>query len=555
MQTSNKKSDASVLIVGGGPVGLSLAIELCSWGIKPIVVEKRTPDELIYPTANHLSVRGAELLRRWGLVDELRENGFNKDWDAGVGVFTHLGGYEIRRLVRHSNADSFRPPYSPENEMWQPKRYVDPLLRKTALERGAVIVSPAEVISQQQDNDGVTTEVKYTRTGETEEFRTDYAVGCDGANSKVRDWLDMELEGLPPQEPRIDSVYFECEELANTVVPRWHYKLLGNAEGPHGEGGWMIAAIDGDKRWRLHGPGVVDLEDTEVTKANLKNIVGIEGDIKVISQGSWQLRQALTPTFQKGRVFLAGDAAARGTTFGGLWMMRGMIDAVDLGWKLAATLQGWGGDKLLDSFSAERRDATLQLLLFQGADLSGPKPEVVLQRAFGHADALPNPPPMLWEEGKEADELRQAAIDHFNSNNSNEFDFAKPDVGYRYDQSPIIIDDGSALPEVEEGGYEQNAKPGGRAPHAWLEDGKSTLDWFNQSFTLINLSGEHPATLLQAAQERGLPLSVQSRVDPKLQELFEQPYILVRPDSIVAWRGSLPDLNEAYRIIDTVRGA
>ncbi|NIB41582.1 hypothetical protein HBA55_18405 [Pseudomaricurvus alkylphenolicus] len=554
MATTSGNSNTSVLIVGGGPVGLSLAIELCRWGIKPIVAEKRPADELIYPTANHLSVRGGEILRRWGLASRIRETGFDPNWDGGVGVFTHVGGHELRRYVKESNGDSYRPSYSPESEMWQPKRYVDPVLRQEALDLGVILHSPAQVTSIHQDDTGVTVQVKDLNTEQSEEIRADYVVGCDGANSLVRHSIGMELEGLPPEEPKIDSVYFRSTGLAGRIPARWQYRLLGNASGPH-DSGWMLVAIDGNELWRLHGPGVVDLENAEQTKANLQSIAGFDTDIDIISMGSWQLRQALCPSFGKGRVFLAGDAAARGTTFGGLWMNRGMADALDLGWKLAASIQGWGGAKLLDSYTIERRDATLQLLLFQGADLSGPEPVKVLDRKFGHADAVVNPPPALWDDGEEGDTIRNAVREHFESNNANTFDFSAADVGYRYDGSPIIVDDGSELPEAQEGAYVQSSKPGGRAPHAWLPDGTSTLDWFNQHFTLVNLGEQDPHTLLEAARERGLPIEVKSSDDSQCRDLYQQSCTLVRPDGFVAWRGDMPDLETAYQIIDTLRGA
>ena len=546
----------AVLIVGGGPVGLSLAIELRSWGVLPLVVERRAPEELVHPTANHLSVRTLELLRRWGLADEAREAGFPTDWAGAVGILTHIGGFELAHVRRQCAADPRRRSYSPEAEVWQPKRFFDPVLRRAAEERGAMISSRTEVSALREDEDGVTADVVDLSSGRRRQVRAAFAVACDGAGSRVRDWIGEELWGLPSEAP-IESVYFRSRQLMNLVPrDRWQYRLLGRADGPD-PFGWMLITIDGKELWRLHGPGIMEPEDPDATAANLKRLAGSDIDVEVLTMAAWQSRQALCPSFRKGRIFLAGDAAARGSTYGGMWMNRGIADAVDIGWKLAGVLQGWGGDGLLESYTHERRQATLDLLLFQGSDLSGAEPVIVTEREFGHAGAVPNPPSEFWNDDEEGARRRQAVHEQFASLPEESTEWPRADLGYRYDGSPVIVGPGSPATSTgtqDWSRYVQTAEPGGRAPHARLADGSSSLDWFRQAFTVVDIGGDSRA-LVDAAQQRGVPLVVARSDEPEVKKAYQRPLTLVRPDGFVAWQGEAPSADEADRIIDTVRGA
>ncbi len=535
-------------------MGLSLAIELLGFGFEPLVVERRAADELTHPTANHLSVRTVELLRRWGLADAARNAGFPVDWAGALGILTHIGGFELAHLPRQSAADATRRHYTPETELWQPKRFFDPVLRAAAEQRGATLLSGHEVTALEQRETGVVAELLDLASGSTRRVRTAFAVGCDGAGSRVREWIGQELVGLPPEDP-IDSVYFRSTDLAK-LVPRnrWQYRVLGRADGPDASG-WLLITIDGKELWRLHGPGIIERDDAEATAANLKRLAGADIDVEVLTMVPWRPRQALCPSFRDGRIFVAGDAAARGTTFAGMWMNRGIADAVDLGWKLAAVLQGWGGDNLLDSYTHERRLATLDLLRFQGADLSGPEPRKLADRKLGHQGIIPNPPRALWDDDPAAEQQRRNLREGFASIPEERLEWCRADLGYRYDGSPVIVDDGTPLDTNDEWfRYEQTAKPGGRAPHAWLADGSSTLDWFRQSFTLVELGGD-PTTLVQAAEQRGVPVAVARPEEAAVRDAYVEPLTLVRPDGFVAWRGDAPNAAAALRIIDTVRGA
>ena len=256
----------------------------------------------------------------------------------------------------------------------------------------------------------------------------------------------------------------------------------------------------------------------------------------------WVRRELVAETYRERRVFIAGDAAHAMSPTGGFGMNTGIGDAVDLSWKLAAVLQGWGGDGLLDSYTVERQPVGARNV----AEASGN-----LRRMLSvsrHAD--------ITDDTPEGAATRKKVGAEFSELMRREWFTLGIHLGYRYEASPICWPDGTAAPPDEAGTYEQTARPGHRAPHAWLADGRSTLDLFGRGFTLLGFgaTGAEAAPLLEAAHARGVPIEFVPLDEPKVATLYGRAFVLVRPDGHVAWRDDrMPE--DPLRVIDVVRGA
>jgi hypothetical protein len=224
-------------------------------------------------------------------------------------------------------------------------------------------------------------------------------------------------------------------------------------------------------------------------------------------------------------------------------MNTGVGDAVDIGWKLAAVVQGWGGARLLDSYTAERKPVAM-INVHEAAEM---RASYDTQTPFSRK---------IEENSDEGKELRAKARAAILRTRAKEFqhDSAGIELGYRYENSPICVADGTPAPALDHGLYTPSTWPGTRAPHAWLKDGRSTLDLFGKGFVLVNFSATNTSTISAAANRVGLPIEIISLNDEKVRHIYEQDLVLVRPDGHVAWRGATVPVNAA-ELIDKVRGA
>lgn len=549
MVTETNKTENQVAIVGGGPVGLCLAADLGRRGIDCTVLERRSENQRVFPTANHISVRTMEFLRQVGLSDAVKA-AFRSDWGADFIALTHIGGHEVAR-VKDALADSGTRSDSPEQEVWAPKPCFDPILLQAAAAMPNVDVRFATTVQKiEETEDGVLCTAQ-DADGNEKKIRADYVVACDGAASQVREWLGIEMVEPDPIPITVHSAFFKSNETAKNIPSGGvQYMLLGTEEGPLSTpiGAGLMVAVDGHNLWRLHGLGL-DADNEETTLNRLAEL-GIE-DAEIISMSAWTPRQAMTKDFRKGRVFLAGDAAHIVTPFGGLGVNTGMCDAFNLGWKLAATLDGWGGSHLLDrSYDIERSAAAIELLEYQGIVFSN-----------GQAQRVGSPVPLfdapgleVWQSDEDGHKARQAFAPQFLKERSHEYEKAQIDLGTRYDNSPIICDDGS--PPVDRsdiGTYDQSARPGGRAPHVSLQTGGSTLDLFGDGFVLLCATRvEETRELAISAETLGIPLRIV--LAPEVADTYEQDFTLVRPDGVVAWRGAQMPV-DAADTLKTVIGA
>jgi hypothetical protein len=278
--------------------------------------------------------------------------------------------------------------------------------------------------------------------------------------------------------------------------------------------------------------------------AEVRRAAGRDFDFEILSVGHWVRRRMVADRYGEGRVFLAGDAVHVMPPNGGLGMNTGVGDAADLGWKLAALHHGWGGAHLPESYEAERRPVGIRQCDEAMRNF---------QRYGGR-----RPVPAILDETPEGARARADLGQRLSSGNRMAWENPlHTHLGYRYDGSPLIVPDGVPPPEPEDArDYRPSSYPGGRAPHAFLADGRSTLDLFGRGFMLLRfgVDAPDPSTLSEAATRRNVPLDIVTINDPDIGALYQRKLVLVRPDGHVAWRGDLlPD--DALALIDRVRGA
>jgi 2-polyprenyl-6-methoxyphenol hydroxylase-like FAD-dependent oxidoreductase len=539
--TASNSTRTPVLIAGGGPTGLALASELGWRGIPCVIVEQGN-GEVEFPTTNLVNTRTCEHLRRWGLADQVRyPAGFPPDYPRNYVFVTRMNGYEIARFDHPANGDpAARSPHSPEGRLWVSKPFFDPVLQQHVKALPTVTLRYGTALeSFRQTDQRVLADVLETQTGRRHIIEADYLVGCDGGKSTVRRELGVQLEGAFSQGMNV-AVLFRSPILSlSHHGPAVQYQII-NAQVQG-----AIAAVDGRELWRLNIRGVrPDQVETLDAPALLRRALGEGIPFELLTVRPWTGHCVVAERYRHKRVFLAGDAAHLLWPAGGFGMNTGVGDAVDLGWKLAAVLDGWGDPRLLDSYEPERRPIGLRNVTEAGEMRAGFDSQIPFS-------------PLLDEDSEAGRNLRRKARDAILRTRAKEFqhDSAGVELGYRYEASPICVADGTPPPPEDHAIYTPTTWPGARAPHAWLQDGRSTLDLFGRAFTLLVLSPRTDfSRFTAAAKQVNLPLAVVTLDERQVCERYERRLVLVRPDGHVAWRGdSLPA--DARKIIDQVRGA
>jgi 2-polyprenyl-6-methoxyphenol hydroxylase-like FAD-dependent oxidoreductase len=529
-----------VLIVGGGPVGLALAGDLGWRGVDCLLVEQS--DGSIYqPRMDMVGVRTMEFCRRWGLVGAVEASPYPRDYPQDNVYLTSLAGYELGRERFPGIGQAAPPPESPQRRERCPQNMFDPILHAFAAAQKSVRLRyRTRLVSFAQSPDRVIATVENAETGVQEEIAARYIVGCDGARSLVRETLGIAMLGNPVLT-YTTNVIFRCPDLLSLHHKGKAYRhiFIGS------EGTWAtIVAINGGDQWRFSLIGSAEQRDygTDDIKAAIRRAVGCDFDFEILSVLPWVRRELVAESFRGGRGFIAGDAAHMMSPTGGFGMNTGIGDAVDLCWKLAAMLEGWGGEHLLDSYTRERQPVGARNV----AEASGNLRRMLSVGA--HADIADDTPAGAATRAKVGRKFTEMM--------RHEWFTLGIHLGYRYERSPICWPDGSAPPPDEARKYVPVARPGHRAPHAWLADGRSTLDLFGRGFVLLGFdagAGE-AEPLIEAARARGVPLDFVALAEPQVAALYAGKFVLVRPDGHVAWRGDrMPD--QPLRLIDVVRGA
>jgi 2-polyprenyl-6-methoxyphenol hydroxylase-like FAD-dependent oxidoreductase len=531
-----------VLIVGGGPVGLALAADLGWRGVGCELIEQ-TDGAIVTPKMNEVNVRTMEFCRRWGIADQVLNCPFPADYPFDVAFVTSLGGYEIGRMRRPARARQTPEHYSPMRLQACSQMWFDPILRGFAQSAPSVRLRHRTRLEAFEDTGAeVVADIVDLETGARERVSADYLVGCDGATSTIRGALNIGLAGQGVLGYPL-HLFFRVPDLLKRCGKEPGTFFLAIDRG----GLWAnVRIVDpANDMWRLM---VLDTDGKQTPETLdrdglMRRAVGRPLDVEWLGLSIWSRRSLVAENYGKGRVFLAGDAVHQLSPTGALGMNTGIGDAVDLGWKLAAAVQGWGGTKLLASYDAERRPIGLRNV--------GMAAEFYL--AHEHfEDGLS----AIEDDSEQGRALRARLGRELERDVGAMFRTVGLQLGYRYEDSPICISDGTpALPDDPEK-FVPSARPGARAPHVVLRDGRSTLDFYGRGFVLAQFGADAPdgAEIAAAAAARGVPFRSVTIAAPEAAELYERKLVLVRPDGHVAWRGDREPA-DALAMIDRARGA
>ena len=527
-----------VLIAGGGPCGLMLAIELGRRGIRCLLVDAKA-GTAFNPQANATQARTMEHFRRLGFAHEIRSMGLPPDHPTDIAYLTRFAGTELARL-RLPTAAAAPQAIKNMSGSWSAaelphrvsQKYVEVCLHRHAQQQASVEMRYGWHLSAFQDTgDGIEATVQSVTGDERLNVQAAYLVGADGARSFVRHELGIAWGGATGFKRKFMggkmlAVYLKAPEFyaRNPNDWSWMYVVVNP------ELRAFIMSVDGVSEFAFHIQMADDAATEALTEADARRLFakafGQSIDIEILSMATWMAGHALVAeSFQQGRVFLGGDAAHLFTPTGGLGYNTAVEDAVNLSWKLASVLKGQAPAALLDSYALERHPLAVR--------------NTGYARQFADSIGLFEAAPELEDASPQGDAARATASDYLNGHVRREFNIPGVTFGGRYDGSPIIVADGSSAPPDAANSYTPCATPGGRPPHAWLADGRSLFDSFHTEWTLLALGDQAPETsrFTQAAQTLGIDLKVVHHAQPEILALYEAPLALIRPDQIVAWRG------------------
>jgi 2-polyprenyl-6-methoxyphenol hydroxylase-like FAD-dependent oxidoreductase len=542
--------EAAVLIVGAGPVGLTLAIDLAWRGIDVAVVETRARAAPPEPKCNHVAARTMEIFRRLGLAEKVRNAGLPADYPHDISYRTTFTGQELTRIqipcrrdrfTDTSGADSHWPTPEPPHRINQ--IFLEPILFAHAEAQPRIrILSRTAVEDVAVADEGATASLRDLDTGAVRRLACRFLVGCDGARSTVRKAIGAQLQGDSVVQ-RVQSTYIEAPDLIGRQV---HERAWGTGViNPRRSG--MVYAIDGRERWLVHNylkPDEPDFESVDRDWA-IRTILGVGADFRyrVLSKEDWHGRRLVADKFRDRCAFIAGDAAHIWVPYGGYGMNAGIADATNLSWMLAAHLNGWAPTAILDAYEAERLPITDQVSRFAMSHA-----EVEIRRR----GAVPGG---IEEAGLQGARVREEVGRLAYAINVQQYACAGLNFGVHYDRSPIVDYDGAEHPPYTMASYTPSTVPGCRTPHLWLADGRSLYDALGPEFTLLRLDpAVATAPLEMAAARRGVPLAIADIVATEAPGCYNCKLVLSRPDQHVAWRGNMLPA-DPLALIDRVRGA
>lgn len=528
--------NTDVLIVGGGPSGLMLAIELGCRGINCVVLEEdEGPPQL--PKANATSARTMEHYRRRGFSDRIRALGLPLDHPQDVTYHTSLVGEELARFhipsrgeaaARISFGDYGKDAWpTPELPHRVQQMYVEPILAKQAAIYPSVQIKfGMRATALHETADCVTAEIEDVANNKTITAKARYVVGGDGPRSLVRQTMGIGYSGQASEKReffggQMLSIYFRSNDI---------YEVIGKPKA------WQYWVVSSKMRGLLVTVNGIDtfvvlvqlkedqtLADLDADKT-LRDLMEVPFHYEIIACTPWSAGFALVADrFKIGRLMIAGDAAHLFTPTGGMGYNTSVDDAVNLGWKLAAVINGWAHEALLESYEAERQPMAHRNTTFA--------------RTMADSIGGIKVSPVTEEAGPEGDAARAALGKALSIHVAREFNIPGLQLGVRY-QGPIIArEENVAPPPDEPNTYAASTYPGARAPHVRIGE-QSLLDMFGRDFTLLATGKADTTEWESTALQMGLPMVVLRMDNPNVRKLYDTELVLIRPDHHIAWRGA-----------------
>jgi len=540
--------NTEILVVGGGPVGLTLGVDLASRGIGVTLCEIRAAGEPPSVRCNHVSARTMEIFRRLGVVGAVRDAGLPADFPNDVAFRTAATGIELGRIPIPCRAKRYTARGGPDT-WWptpEPPHRINQIYLEPALFAHAVAVPELRILTRtivfefEQNKDGVLAIARDLDTDETQEIFARYLIGCDGAHSEVRRRIGATLSG-DVAVVHAQSTYIFAPRLLDMMPgPAWAIDCIN----PRSCG--LMFAIDGRDRWLIHNflaprenPSTVDRD------RSVREILGVEPSFQfeILGREDWTGRRMIADRFRDRRVFLCGDAAHIWVPFAGYGMNAGIADAMNLSWMLAGVIKGWADPAILDAYEMERQPITEQVSRY------------AMDTSLARSAQRSSIPRAIEQAGAEGDATRARIGRQAYEINLGQFCCGGLNFGYFYAASPIIAYDGEAAPAYTMYEFRQSTVPGCRTPHLWLRDGRSLYDALDRDFTLLRFDPMvEIGSLVAAAACRGVPMAVLDVDADEAAILYPCKLLLSRPDQHVAWRGDkAPDY--PLELIDLVRGA
>jgi 2-polyprenyl-6-methoxyphenol hydroxylase-like FAD-dependent oxidoreductase len=541
--------ETQVLVVGGGPVGLTLAMDLAQRGIRTVVAELRHKGEPPSVKCNHVSARSMEIFRRLGVSRAIREAGLPADYPNDVSYRVSFAGKELSRIPIPCRRDRYTASGGPDT--WWPTAepphrvnqiYLEPTLSAHAETiAGLTLLNRVEINSFEQTPEGVTAQGTQLDSNQPITIRAEFLVGCDGGRSAIRRAIGATLSGTAEVQ-RVQSTYIRAPSLLSMshLKPAWATFSLNPVRSGN------VYAIDGRETWLVHNylkPDEYEFDSVDRDWA-LRNILGVGADFsyEIVRKEDWIGRRLVADKFREGRVFICGDAAHLWVPMAGYGMNAGIADAANLAWLLAAHLSGWAPAGILDAHEAERLPITEQVSVF----------------AMNHALSLSRQrsevPDNIDADDEAGEQARIALGKRAYDLNVQQYCCGGLNFGYYYDKSPIIAYDEATPPAYGMADFTPSTVPGCRVPHIWLNDGRSLYDALSPDYTLLRFdTAIDVSDLMSEAARARVPIKLLDVTSGESAGIYDRSLVLARPDQHVAWRGNLPP-KDSRELVDLISG-
>jgi len=541
--------ETQVLVVGGGPVGLTLAMDLAQRGIRTVVAELRHKGEPPSVKCNHVSARSMEIFRRLGVSRAIREAGLPADYPNDVSYRVSFAGKELSRIPIPCRRDRYTASGGPDT--WWPTAepphrvnqiYLEPTLFAHAKTiAGLTLLNRVEINSFEQTPEGVTAQGTQLDSNQPITIRAEFLVGCDGGRSAIRRAIGATLSGTAEVQ-RVQSTHIRAPSLLSMshLKPAWATFSLNPVRSGN------VYAIDGRETWLVHNylkPDEYEFDSVDRDWA-LRRILGVGADFsyEILRKEDWIGRRLVADKFREGRVFICGDAAHLWVPMAGYGMNAGIADAANLAWLLAAHLSGWAPAGILDAHEAERLPITEQVSVF----------------AMNHALSLSRQrsevPDNIDADDEAGEQARIALGKRAYDLNVQQYCCGGLNFGYYYDKSPIIAYDEGTPPAYGMADFTPSTVPGCRVPHIWLNDGRSLYDALGPDYTLLRFdTAIDVSDLMSEAARARVPIRLLDVTSGESAGIYDRLLVLARPDQHVAWRGNLPP-KDSRELVDLISG-